>query len=591
MHLRTAVLLLLAVLALAGLAWWQQKRESTPEMTGVRELAPGLQREAVQALRIDSLERGEQMRLAVSDQGIWRITDPIDYGADLSLIDQLLDSLTKLPVEPWQGDPNAVGLNRPRAVLEVEQRAGEGKRTRRIELGATDVDRQHVFLRVDGELVRSSSALATVLELPLPEWRDRSVLPSVSALSILTLERSGKATQASGTEADLALSVLREERGWKATAPYVARLGPEAVGTLLSQVCSLRVAHFEDDAPAGLEHYGLEPPDFRIVLTTVRGDSYALRFARRGGSERFLCVREGFPHVFSIAPETMPWLLAPFEALVDLELARAPRERIERVRLRAQGRETVLERKGFGWTVQCSGGPGPELASQKADSERVSDLLGQIERARVAEILPGVEFAPEAGGELGIYVEFEGEMRGGELGAEFASPRGTRGRLFRRAGDTLVGLVADDLASLARTDPLGLRSDELHKVSELDVVQVQVAANWAKVHRTWGRDERGRWMPEGSTAEAVDFARIVDQLMTVRAKRLLNPGEEPEGQRAVAVALIDRGGTTRAAFALQLISGTKEAPEAAEVLYLNGEQRAVVDGRLYFALAEILPLP
>jgi Domain of unknown function (DUF4340) len=591
MHLRTAALLLLAVLALGGLAWWQQKRESTPELTGVRELAPGLQREAIQAVRIDSLERGEQMRLQVSSEGVWRLTDPIDYGAEVSLVEQLLDSLTKLPVEPWQGDPNAVGLTRPRAVLEVEQRAGQGTRTRRIELGATDVDRQHVFLRVDGELVRASSALATVLELPLPEWRDRAVLPSLSPLSILTLERSGKTILPGGTEVDLALSVLREQRGWKATAPYVAALGPEAIGTLLSSLCSLRVAGFEDDAPAGLENYGLEPPDFRIVLTTVRGDSYALRFSRRGGSERFLCVREGFPHVFSIAPETMPWVVAPFEALVDLELARAPRERIERVRLRAEGRETVLERKGFGWTVQCSGGGGPQLAAQKADTERVSDLLGRIERARVSEILPGVEFAPASGGELGVYVEFEDEMRGGELGAEFASPRGTRGLLFRRAGDTLASLVPADLAELARTDPLGLRSDELHKVSELDIVQVQVAANWAKLRRTWGRDERGRWMPEGSTAEAVDFARIVDQLMTVRAKRLLTPGEEPEGQRAVAVALIDRGGATRAAFALQLLSGTAEAPEAAEVLYLNAEQRAVIDGRLYFALAEILPLP
>jgi len=591
MHLRTAALLLLAVLALGGLAWWQQKRESTPAMTGVRELAPGLQREAIQAVRIDSLERGDQLRMQVSDQGVWHLTDPLDYGAEVSLVDQLLDALTKQPVEPWQGDPSAVGLARPRAVLTVEQRSGASTRTRRIELGASDVDRQHVFLRVDGELVRASSALATLLDLPLPEWRDRSVLPSLSALSILTLERSGKTRLADNTEVDLGLSVLREERGWKATAPYVAALGPEAIGTLLSQVCSLRVAGFEDDAPAGLENYGLEPPDFRIALTTARGDNYVLRFSRQRSSERFLCVREGFPHVFSVAPETMPWAVAPFEALVDVELARAPRERIERVRLRAVGRETVLERKGFGWTVQCSGGAGPALAPQKADTERVSDLLGRIERARVAEILPGTEFAPAPDGELGVYVEFEDETRGGELGAEFASPRGTRGLLFRRAGDTLVGMVSAELAELARTDPLGLRSDELHKVSELDIVQVQVAASWAKLHRTWGRDERGRWMPEGSTAEAVDFARIVDQLMTQRAQRLLAPGEELEGQRPVAVALIDRGGKTRAAFVLQWISGSRDSPEAAEVLYQNGEQRAVVDGRLYFALAEILPLP
>jgi hypothetical protein len=78
--------------------------------------------------------------------------------------------------------------------------------------------------------------------------------------------------------------------------------------------------------------------------------------------------------------------------------------------------------------------------------------------------------------------------------------------------------------------------------------------------------------------------------MTVRAARLLDPGEELEGLRPIAVALLDRGGTTRAAFALQLVSGTAEDPAAAEVLYLSGEQRGVIDGRLYFALAELLQL-
>lgn len=588
MHLRSVFLLALAVLVLGSLVWWQKGRESAPGATGVRELAPGLQREAITALRVDSLERGFQMRLALDPEVGWRLTDPIAYAADPALVSQLLDALTLQPAEPWQGDPATLGLSRPRAVLEVEQRVGAGTRTRRIELGAADVDQDHVFLRVDGELVRASSALATVLDLPLPEWRDRAVLPPLTPLLVLALERTGTLTTERGASIDLTLSALRE-RGWKATAPYVASLGPEAIGTLLSSLCSLRVNRFEDDAPGPLEVYGLEPPQFRVQLTTLRGETHALRFARQPNSERYLCAREGFPHVFSINPESMAWVTAPFEALVDLELARVPRERVERVRLRSDGRETVLERKGFGWTVSASGGSGPQLAPQKADGERVLDLLGKLERARVSELLPGVAFQPEPA-PLALSVEFEDEARGGELGSEHASTRGTEGLLFRRPGDTIVGLVPLELAEWARTDPLALRSAELHKVAELDIAQVQAAAGWAQVRRVWGRDERGRWIPEGSSAEALDFARIVDQLMTVRAARLLDPGEVLEGLRPIAVALLDRGGTTRAAFALQLVSGTVEDPAAAEVLYLSGEQRGVIDGRLYFALAELLQL-
>lgn len=589
MHLRSVFLLLVLVLALCAVALWQRSRETTPEMIGVRELVPGLKRDAILALRVDSLERGLQMRLEGTADGTWRLSDPLSYPADISLLSQLLDALTLHPAEPWEGEVGALGLRPPRAVLEVEERGDTGVRLHRIEMGAVDVDRQHVFLRVDGELVRATSALNTLLELPLPEWREHAILPELSPRLLVTLSRAGKVLLPLVGAADLALEAERDER-WKTSAPQVAALGPEAFGTLLSELCSLRAAGFEDDAPGPLEHYGLEPPDFRIEVATVRGESFAVRFAQRPGRERLLCVREGLPHVFSVAPESMSWLMTPFEALVDRELARVPRERVSRMRLLADGRETVLERAGFGWRVSARGGASPPLPPQPADGQRVSDLLAGIEKTRVVEVLPGIEFAPAQAAQ-GVYLEVDGEVRGGEIGAPHASSRGTQGLLFRREGDTLVGLVEGDLLELLRTDPRSLRSDELHKVAELDVLQAKVAAAWAQVQRTWGRDERGRWIPEGSTGEARDFARIVDQLLVARARRLLEPGEEVEGIQPLAVALLDRAGRTITAFSLHLVAGSAADPQAAEVLYLSSEARAMVDGRLYFALRALLGLP
>jgi hypothetical protein len=179
---------------------------------------------------------------------------------------------------------------------------------------------------------------------------------------------------------------------------------------------------------------------------------------------------------------------------------------------------------------------------------------------------------------------------GGELGALHASERGTRGLLFRRPGETLVGLLEEDLLELARTDPRSLRSDVLHQVPELEVAQVRLVADWADARRTWGRDERGRWIPEGSTAEARDFARLVDRILTVRAERLLEPSEELEGTQPVVVALIDKGGATRYAFVLQRPTGAAEPPGGGGALYQSGARRALVDGELYQALRGLLGL-
>jgi hypothetical protein len=585
-HLRTLLLLLVLVAGLGALALFQLDREQASEAAGEGPLVSAPTRDAIAAVRIDSLERGLQMRIERDPESGWVLSDPLVYPADVSLVAQLLDAIALHPAQPWDGEPAALGLRPPRAVVEVEGPGADGPRLVRIELGALDVDRQHVFVRVDGRLLRTTTTLDTVLALPLPEWRRREILPDVAPLRVLSLSRGGSVVLPDGRQLDLELEALRTDV-WSAVQPFVAQLGPEAFGTLLSSLCALRAAGFVDDAPGPLEHYGLEPPDFRIEVETLDGQRVALRFAQQWDDERLLCLREGTPHVYSIAPETMVWLMAPADGLVDLELARTTRDRVELVRLVADGRETRIERQGYGWEVSASGGDEPALAATQADPERVSDLLGRIERARLAEVLPGLEFAPRDP-PAGIYVQSRERALGGELGALHASERGTQGVLFRRPGETLVGLVESDLLELARTDPRSLRSDVMHQVPELEVAQVRVVAEWAQARRTWGRDERGRWIPEGSTAEARDFARLVDRILTVRAERLLEPGEEPEGTQPLVVALLDRGGATRQAFVLQRLPGPAEDAGPGEVLYLSGRRRAVLDGQLYVELRGLL---
>lgn len=591
MHLRTILVLLLSVAVLGGLAWLVQGREELAAETGAeRALVPGLEYASIEELRVDNLERGLQMTLRRDDEGGgWDIVDPLVYPADGALLKLLMDALVLNRAEPWEGELGALALDPPRVVVEVSVR-GDAGRPRRIEVGGVDVDRQHVFVRVDGVLLRTLRNLDTTLERDLHEWRDRLLL-GISPGSIVELRRHGRLPPVPGAEPeDLTLEAVNDG-GWRATRPYQVALAPEGIGPLLTTLAYLRVDGYEDDAPTDLALYGLDPAELTLEVSTVQGERHVVRLSRAPGGGRFLLHLEGSPHVYSLKPESLSWLLAPTDMLVDREIARTVRERVRALCLVADGRETRLESRGFSWYLG-TGEPGAEIATPRlADSDMVSDLLGAIESARVLELLPDVEW-PASGEVHGVYLEVEGERMGGEIGPAYASPLGTEGRLFRRLGDTLVGLVDAELLEVARADPDSLRSLVLHRVSELDLVQAKVEAPFAGVRRTWTRDADGRWRPEGSEGEARDFAALVDRLLTVRATRFAEPGEVfADETGTVGVRLLDVTGETRAAFLLSLLAGQAEDPAGARILYQSSEVTAEVDGRLYFPLLELLGVP
>jgi hypothetical protein len=588
LHQRTLVILVVLVAVLAAVALWLVKQEPSTVQAGPRPLVPGLAREDVESIRVDNLERSVQLAMRQAPDGTWRIHDPIDYPVEGALMNMFFDALLATQAERREGDLAGLGLLPPRAVIELTQRTSSGTKTHRIELGATDVDAQHVFARVDGEIVRTLRNLESLLDRPLPEWRSH-ILWSLAPTAIVELERSGKyPAPGTGEPMDLGLRAVMDER-WRATEPFQAALAPEAIGTLLTSLAYLRIASFESDAPGPLEHYDLDPPHARIQVTTAQGETLALRFAFLRDSDRVRCMREGSPHIYKLAQENVAWLFAPAERLVDRELLRAPRDRITRLVIERPDARVTFEREGVRWFVSAEGERA--LPREKADGESVADLLAALESARIAEVLPGREFPADAGADsLAVRVTVDGEDRGGRLGAVIDGPNGTRGRAFLRDGDTLVGLVESDLSQLQSFDPALMRSRELHKVSELELVQAHVEASWAQKRRQWQRNDAGRWSPEGSDAEARDFAALMDQLLTARASRFLDAQERPAGVRPIAVSLLDRNGKHAADFQLSLLEGDAAAPESATVLYESAERKAVVDGRLYFSLAELLGL-
>ncbi len=582
MHARTIVLLVLVV---AGLVWavhWQQGREESGTFESRRPLVEGALAGRIQAIRVDHLERGLQLRLERDESGRWWIVDPIEYPAEMAVLDLLLEMLeSQMAIEVEDaGDLSGLSLDPPRAVLEFEERIGADLVRRRIELGAVDLDQQHAWARVDGVVVRTLRSLDSTVERDLAGWRARSIFHGLRPHSVVELRRSGSVLWLGQDEQmDVALDAINDD-GWRGVEPWGARFDPGFIGRMIQTAAYLRTQSFVDDAPGDLAFYGLEPPQMRLELVCADGRTEVLRLSRSGAGEDWLAASESSPHIYTVSHDDMLVLTTPIDMLVDREFVRASREGMASVRLEAGGRVVTLEQGRDGWTVSSTGGSSTgglrELAPEPADGGRVEDLLGEIERARVLAFLPDVEWPSDADS-ASIRIDFDGRIVGGRLGPPHETVDGGRGVLFRREGDELVSLVDETLLEIAALDPEGLRTLQMVLVKELDVARIELATDTAE--RTYFRNVRGRWSRTGTEVEARKFAALVDGLLAVRALRHLPAREPAAGVDAVQVRIVP---STGPATIYELRAGTDGT------IFASSSHQAMVAPELHRGLVELM---
>jgi len=577
MHLRTALLLALVLGGLALVYFWQVGREESGAFSAERPFLEGVAPGEVVRVYVDNLERGLQMTLERDEDGRWWIVDPIRYPAEAAVVELLLESLTSqtgfaVPAPDLAG----LELDPPRVVVKLERVAGGARTTHRIELGAVDLDQQHVFARLDGEVFKVLRTLDTALERDLPDWRSRYIFPPLRPYSLVELRRAGSARLTLDEEPLVVDLRAVNEDGWIASEPWGVRLDPDKIIRLLQSICLLRAAAFVDDAPGDLSPYGLDPAPVTIELEAADGRREVLRLAPPRHGEQWLAALESSPHVYAISFEDMVLLCTPLDLLADREVARFSRDQVERVELEGAGRVISLRPRGRDWLLSVAG-EGLSITDVRADPERVADLLTTRERARILALLPDVSFEPRAE-RTSLRIHTGGRALGGELGAEHVTADGGSGVLFRREGDTLTALVDAKLLALATSAPDTLRSRELVAVPEVDLVRIDLAAG--EEERSFVRQPTGLWTREGTEVEATAFAVLVDRLLAVRALEHYPGGAPVPVVDPVTVRLV-RGRGQPVVYELGLREG------GAGVFTAGGEQ-ARVDPGLHAELLRLL---
>ncbi len=539
MHLRTILLLLLAVGALLAVWSLHEEERDLGQERYVKAVFPDVNVSEVRAIRIENLARFDTVKLERDSNRRWFLTDPLAYPADESLPERILKEISsaggEIVLDP---DPIKLGLEPPRIAIEVSESRPGGEFSVEVEIGSLDVDGKFVFVRRQEQVLRAPVSLFTLLDLTHQDLRSRRLWTLSPLDQIIELSRSSLAAGPGLT--DLSFEAVAEGLSWRSLGEDRALLDPQALYHFIQSILRMRSERFADDEPTDLAQYGLETPHLRLELTSARGISEALRFGQSSsglaaGDDAWFCKREGFPQVWTVAANNLEYLRLRLLEFYEYRIMRGPRSDLQAFSLRRASEEVRLSRETDYWLVQVDSLPvGAESSAldisekpgEVADTGRVEDLLSFFENVEVTRYLPGMEFEP--GPEpLAFQFEYEQDQAwGGRLGRAHTTEDGVSGLLYQRDGSSLVGILGMDVADAIRTEAESLRTRVIQRLREL--AQHRVIIQRGAIERIYNRaPDALEWSQEDSNQPARAFEELLARILSIQANSWLDSEEAP----------------------------------------------------------------
>ncbi len=529
--------LLFVALAVGLLYWLTQGLDTgtSEQLDAERSYFPELDTERISKLRLDHSTRITQVTLERLDAQRWALTDPVAYPASGAMVRNLTGFLKRDRLAPvdWL-DRAEAGLDPAPLLLEVTEELESGEHRRfEVRFGNLDVDQAHVFVEIDGELLRAPRGIYDLLQSNADQYRERRLLTALPR-DVIALRRSGELPPLeAGTRGnedpvpafDLGFRATLDGDTWRLEAPYKSRLELAVVYPLLASITQMNAAGFADDAPLDLAPYGLDPPLATIELDLIDGSQTGLELgfspahADREVSARDWHVRRlGQSTVVRVEWSSAVLMLDPIEDFLDQDALRFIRREARAFELSLGDRRRRFEWRKENWYVGAGAG-----ADERAEPGPVLDLLADLEDLTVVRFLPDVEADPEGL----VFVELaDGRRIGGELGPPHEL-KGYAGRLFRRFDEDLWGFLLsdDDPTATLELPESTYYAIELFALPENRQARIEArrpGGEWI----VWVRDsDRGVWRERDEELEDFDFGLQADALTHPRARVWLAPDE------------------------------------------------------------------
>ena len=262
--MKTKNLMILAAIVLAVAAYmflFERHRPTSDEATAAAEkVLRGFERDDVVGVVIDGAEG--RVRLEKTGEE-WRLREPLDFPADSSLVSSTLGSLANLTADRRlpadEVDPGDYGLEEPAA--EITLRMSDGSE-RLIVVGDELPLGSKRALRVDGgdEVMIAAGWFVSDLEREVDDWRSREVVEILEDdVASIDIESGADSIRA-----------VRIEDQWQLLRPIEDLAGGDHLGSLISDLASMRIGEFLDDVEDPSE-LGLDLPEYEITVIRTDG--------------------------------------------------------------------------------------------------------------------------------------------------------------------------------------------------------------------------------------------------------------------------------------------------------------------------------
>ncbi len=231
------------------------------------------------------IEEGEKvLQLKKSAAGLWQVTEPTQWKADLRIVEDLINRLNALRIEGFLGDTNlaALGLDPPARIIRMANSAPAPDTTTQNVADATSPaprtagilpasgrilamsrplpGREYIYAKFtdDNQIYKLSMTAATTLALDPIAYRDSLVLAlEPTAVTKIILHKN-----------NIMQTVTREATGpWLPVAPSIGTVNLAIITALLEKTANLRAMRFERSEHSDLGIYGLKEPRASLTFT------------------------------------------------------------------------------------------------------------------------------------------------------------------------------------------------------------------------------------------------------------------------------------------------------------------------------------
>ncbi len=257
-------LIILAVVVIAVAAYillFERHRPTSDESAAAAEkVLLDFERDDVTGIVIEN--GADRVRLEKVGEE-WRLREPLDFPADASVVSSTLGSLANLTADrrlaPDEINPADYGLEQPETVVTLRM-ADDSERVMAIgdelPLGSKRA------LRVDGsdEVTIAASWFTSDLERKVDDWRSREVAEMLeNDVASIDIE--------SGPDS---IRAVRLEDHWQLLRPLEDLGDGDHLGSLISDLASMRIVEFLDDL-ADPSELGLDVPENEITVFRADG--------------------------------------------------------------------------------------------------------------------------------------------------------------------------------------------------------------------------------------------------------------------------------------------------------------------------------